>query len=75
MNPAVHPLLGTGPEWEVTNFPTTVELRHRVTRQTCGFPKPYNPQPPEWWRAQAAECIAWFERANPKGEQNGHRCH
>lgn len=66
MNDGIHPLLGTGPEWKVTNFPTTVEFTHRVTGQKCGFPKPYAPKPPQWWRDQAAECTAWFKRANPK---------
>lgn len=56
-----HPVLDTAPEWEVTNFPTTIELRHKLTKVVACFPKPYNPQPLEWWKEQARAAIAKAE--------------
>lgn len=54
----VHPLLGTGPEWRVTLYMTTVELFNRDLGLLAVFPKPYSPQSPEWWREQAQAAIA-----------------
>lgn len=54
----LHPMLGIDlDQWEVTNFPTTVELKHKISRKTVGFPKPYSPMPVEWWKEQALNAI------------------
>ena len=54
----LHPLFQTGPEWEVTNYPCTVELRNRTTDKLVVIPKPYDPLPPEWWREQFRAKLA-----------------
>lgn len=56
-----HPILGIGPEWEVTNFLGTVEIYNRHTRLKASFQKPYDPQTPEWWKEQAIAAIAKAE--------------
>lgn len=55
----IHPILGIDTDqWTVTNYPATVELTHKVSRRSVCIPKPYDPQPPEWWREQATAVIA-----------------
>ena len=66
-NAKIHPLLGVDlGTWSVTNYPTTVELREINTGVLAVFPKPYNPQPEEWWRDQARAAIA-----KARGENGG----
>ena len=55
---ARHQLFDTGSEWVVTNYPGTVELRNRTTDKLIVIPKPYDPQPPEWWRERFNEALA-----------------
>jgi hypothetical protein len=75
-----HPLLGTGPEWTVTNYMATVELKHADGRVAC-IPKPYERMPASWWMdkasvaiAEAGKPVVCSHRLVPTASGNGRRC-